>query len=273
MRVTSIIVTRGRVDLLTRAIRSLTAQVGTAIELRVVIDDCQTTLDYLQGSARIAGAVRSLEWQYLNRYKSERSGPIRVATLREAGLAIVQTPYCAFLDDDNELEPHHYSLLASCIAEWRSVAAHSWRTLWTRQGAPYPLSDCHPWSRDLEVARQMFDHYCQTGIYQPNSQVVRDQVVPHCREKSMVDTSEWLFDTSFLREIKFAKQYSRDDWLLSRAEDNKLLDSIVESGVMIPSTCRPTLRYYLGGYSNDWAQEAAQLEGWVLPQEDSEPGR
>lgn len=64
MRVTSIIVTRGRVDLLTRAIRSLIAQVGTAIELRVVIDDCQSTLDYLQGSARISGAVRSLEWQY-----------------------------------------------------------------------------------------------------------------------------------------------------------------------------------------------------------------
>lgn len=263
MRVSTVIVTRDRVDLLARAIRSLTAQVDTAIDLRIVVDDCPSTRDYLQRSDRFAGAVRSMEWLYVGRSDSERSGPRRVATLREAGLALVQTPYCAFLDDDNELEPHHYSLLASCISANNSVAAHSWRTLWTREGTPFPLTDRHPWSRDAQVARHLFDRYRQAGIYQPNSHVVRDRVAPNCRVLSMVDTSEWLFDTSFLREISFVKTYSYDDWLLSRSEDNKLLDSIVQSGVVIPSTCTPTLRYYLGGYSNNWSQEAAQLEGWV----------
>ena len=266
MNVTTIIVTRGRVGLLARAICSLTDQVDALIDLRVVVDDCQATRKYLQGLSSTTGAIRSLNWQYLSRSKSERSGPKRVATLRETGLADVQTPFCAFLDDDNELEAHHYALLDRAI-EGGSVAAHSWRTLWSRDGIPYPLTDRHPWSRDARVARQLFHSYCKAGIYQANSAVVRDQVKPHCRAESMVDTSEWLFKTSFLREIKFAKHFTRDDWLLSRSEDNKLLDSIVETGSVIPSTRTPTLRYYLGGYSNNWSHEGAHIDGWVDPGE------
>jgi hypothetical protein len=187
------------------------------------------------------------------------------------GLSVVETPFCAFLDDDNELEREHLSLLASCIAERTSFAAHSWRTLWTCDGIPFRITNRHPWSRDDAAAERLFDSYCQAGVYQPNSHVVRDQVVPLCREKSMVDTSEWLFDSSFLRAIGFQTQYTREDWLLSRAEDNKLLDSIVQTGSIIPSTCMPTLRYYLGGYSNDWSQEAAHLDGWIGREEDVEP--
>jgi hypothetical protein len=78
----------------------------------------------------------------------------------------------------------------------------------------------------------------------------------------MVDMSEWVFDTEFLREIGFVVEYSAKDWETSRTEDSKLLDEIVTRGLRIPSTQNPTLRYYMGGYSNDWSNEAAQLEGW-----------
>lgn len=263
MRVTTIIVTRGRVALLARAIRSLSRQIAATIDLRVVIDDCCATRTYLERESEKTGAIHSLEWQYLRRSSSDRSGPKRVATLREVGLSGVQNPFCAFLDDDNELESHHYALLERAIAETGAAAAHSWRTLWSRDGAPFPLTDRHPWSRDAQVAQQMFSIYRNAGIYQIDSAIVRDQVAPHCRAESMVDTSEWLFTTSFLRGIRFAKHYTHEDWLLSRAEDNKLLDSIVETGAEIPSTCTPTLRYYLGGYSNDWTQEGAHIDGWV----------
>jgi hypothetical protein len=233
------------------------------IDLRVVVDDCGATRDFLEKHPRVTGAIRSLEWHYLSRPASVRSGPSRVATLRKEGLSMVQNSFCAFLDDDNELEPEHYRRLECSIAESRSVAAHSWRSLWTRNGTPFRLTGYHPWSRDMRAAQETFDHYRRGGIYHLNSAIVRDQVIPRYRAVSMVDTSEWLFATSFLREVNFVTHYTYDDWLHSRAEDNKLLDWIVESGIPVPSTRTPSLRYYLGGYSNHWTQEGANIQGWV----------
>jgi hypothetical protein len=264
MRLTTIIVTRGRVALLARTIRSLIAQLDVEIDLRVIIDDCERTRTYLDRRGRTAGAVHSVHAQYVTRSKAERSGPRRLAALRKIGLTDVETSFCAFLDDDNELESRHYGLLAGAVAESNSVAAHSWRTLWSRDGTAFPLTDRHPWSRDPIAAKRLFETYCKAGIYKVNSHVIRDQVTPFSRATSMVDTSEWLFTTAFLRQLRFTTRYTREDWLLSRAEDSKLLDAIVETGVVVPSTRAATLRYYLGGYSNDWTQEAAHIEGWVV---------
>jgi hypothetical protein len=78
----------------------------------------------------------------------------------------------------------------------------------------------------------------------------------------MVDMSEWLFETEFIREVGFVKDYNAEDRESSRAEDSKLLDEIVARHLAIPSTSKPTLRYYMGGYSNDWSSDGAQLRGW-----------
>jgi hypothetical protein len=72
---------------------------------------------------------------------------------------------------------------------------------------------------------------------------------------SMVDMSEWLFETEFICGIRFVENYCAEDWETSWAEDAKLLDEIVARGLRIPSTRKPTLRYYLGGYSNDWTND------------------
>jgi hypothetical protein len=108
----------------------------------------------------------------------------------------------------------------------------------------------------------MFQNYQAAGIYRVNSNIVSDQVVPYRRDISMVDTSEWLFQTAFLRELGFDVEYSYNDWLMSRTEDSKLLDKIVALGISVPSTRKPTLRYYLGGYSNAWNADGAQSAGW-----------
>ena len=79
----------------------------------------------------------------------------------------------------------------------------------------------------------------------------------------MVDTSEWIFNIEFIRKIGFVTDYTVDDWQTSRSEDSKLLDSVVASGLRIPSTRESSLRYYLGGYSNNWSTEGSQLEGWA----------
>ena len=109
----------------------------------------------------------------------------------------------------------------------------------------------------------MFVEYEEAGIYRRHTNIVADQVVPLHRERSMVDTSEWLFSAALLRSIGFVADYSRGDWITCRTEDSKLLDRIVESGISVPSTRRPTLRYFLGGYSNNWACDGASIEGWL----------
>jgi hypothetical protein len=262
--ITVIVVTRMRPSLLERAIRSLARQQGVQLELIVIIDDCQATASYITSTSLTNGAIETARWFYADRTAAERSGPRRLAGLRERGLVLTETRWCAFFDDDNELEPTHYSSLLECITAHRSPAAHSWRTMWTRDGRPFPLVDRHPWCRDRGEAQRLFEQYRSAGIYRPHSSVVQDQVIPNRRDHSMVDTSEWLFATEFIRAIGFEHDYSQADWLRSRCEDSKLLDEIVRRGTTVPATGRATLRYYLGGYSNTWSEEAAQIEGWVV---------
>jgi len=140
---------------------------------------------------------------------------------------------------------------------------HSWRSLWSRDGKPFLLNGFHPWCRDSQLARRLFLAYAADGIYRTDSHIVSDQVIPHCRIKSMVDTSEWLLKTAFVQKLGFCEEYTYHDWIISRAEDSKLLDRIVSLGIPVPSTCQPTLKYYLGGYSNNWSEEAAQEKGWL----------
>jgi hypothetical protein len=261
--ITTIVLTRGRIPLLERALRSLATQHSIDLHVCVVIDSCPETVRYLQHLNDDMGSIRSLRWHYAERTAQERSGPRRVAGLRTVALQLVETAWCSFLDDDNELEGDHFSQLFTCARRHGSPVAHSWRSMWTKDGRPFEMTDRHPWCRDLDVARKMFLHYRDVGIYHPNSHIVRDQVVPYRRELSMVDTSEWLFESAFLRGIGFKTTYSYGDWIISKTEDNKLLDEIVNLGVEVPCTRSATLRYYLGGYSNHWSNEAAQLEGWI----------
>jgi hypothetical protein len=206
--------------------------------------------------------VNSFKWIAVKRTALERSGPKRLSVLRNLALEMVDTYWCSYLDDDNELEPTHFRTLVHCAMRTASPAAHSWRSLWLRDGTPFCLRERHPWCRDPALSTKLFNQYVEAGIYQVGSNVVQDQVVPHRRSESMVDMSEWLFVTDFIRRLGFVNEYCAEDWQTSRAEDSKLLDAIVATGLRIPSTQQCTLRYYMGGYSNDWSNAAAQIEGW-----------
>jgi hypothetical protein len=71
----------------------------------------------------------------------------------------------------------------------------------------------------------------------------------------MVDTSEWLFERELLLHVPFCEVYDHRDWLDVVPEDNKLLTTLVELGIPIACTHMPSLRYYLGGYSNSFTGE------------------
>lgn len=258
---TAIVVTRNRVVLLRRALQSLRTQNVGKINILVIVDDCDSTADFLALGGKDKFHPHVLKWVYKARTPKDRTGPIRLAALRNFALSAVKTEFCCFLDDDNQLEPEHYSRLLECMPGHH--AAHSWRSLWTRAGAPFPIVDKHPWCRDPELASNLFMQYRNAGIYEANSNVVRDQVVLGCRAQSMVDTSEWMFRSEFLQKIGFEAKYTAEDWETSRCEDSKLLDKIVELGIKVPSTKSATLRYHMGGYSNEWSTEGAELNSWI----------
>lgn len=258
-----IVLTRGRIAWLDRALRSLASQHAAVLDVLLVIDDCSATASHIRRiSIQTGGAIHRLRVLMASRRPEETSGPRRVAYLRRAAVAEIETPWVAFLDDDNTVTPDHFSSLQDLAIDHAACAVHSWRTLWTRNSQPFKLIDKHPWSRDAVTARSLFDMYRKAGIYTPNSNLVRDQVVTGSRHKSMVDTSEWLFFTSFLQTLEFCEEYSASDWLNACAEDSKLLDQVVARKMHVPCSRRATLKYVLGGYSNAFDQDGSSLEDW-----------
>jgi len=260
---TTIILTHTRIELLKRALRSLEGQDSVQIHLIIMIDDCFLTSRFMETLPTFGSPIRSLRWFYFKRGLNEFSGPKRVATLRNLALPKIETEWCSYLDDDNELEPEHFSTLFESVMRYRSPATHSWRSIWTKSGRPFKIRGRHPWSNDKDLATRLFVQYRDAGIYQTGSNIIRDKVVPLSRNESMVDMSEWFFSTEFIRGIGFVEDYSLEDRISSRTEDSKLLDEIVKRNIKIPSTQKPTLRYYMGGYSNDWSNEASQIEAWL----------
>jgi glycosyltransferase involved in cell wall biosynthesis len=248
--VTTVILTRHRPELLSRAIGSLEMQIGVSIKLLILVDDCPDTMKFLERRKSASGSVGSIRFINIPRKATDFTSPERVAKLRNIGLQLVRTKWCNFLDDDNIFEPDHMLTLASTASESGANVVHSWRTIWNSNGRAYLIEDKHPWVRNPQLSRRLFKLYYNAGIYTKGSNIIKDQVVPFRRSLSMVDTSEWLFETKFIRKIGFNTNYSAKDKELSWTEDAKLLDAIVLTGILVPSTRKPTLRYFLGGYSN-----------------------
>lgn len=259
--ITVVTLTRSRPAQLKRAIRSLWLQRDVHIDLVLLVDDCEETRIFLEDFVLEQDAVKRCRVIFAHRSSGERSGPRRVAKLRNASLGTIETPLCALLDDDNSFESDHLSALLEQVNDTTRVV-HSWRSLWNIDDTPFCLAGLHPWSRELATSRQLYRQYSDAGIYQLGTNIIRDRVIPYDRRQSMVDMSEWLFATDFLSRLKFVELFDSEDMLTSRTEDSKLLDAIVEMGIVVPCTRRPSLRYYLGGYSNHWESEAASPSAW-----------
>ena len=82
-------------------------------------------------------------------------------------------------------------------------------------------------------------------MFEEGSHIARDQ-----SKKGTVDTGEWLFDRNLLCQLPFPTRYSRTDVRQRTTEDTKLVRRLLRAGVEIECTGLPTLKYYLGGYSN-----------------------
>jgi hypothetical protein len=93
----------------------------------------------------------------------------------------------------------------------------------------------------------------ELGIATPGSNILRDRVRYEADGAVGVDAGEWLVRTELARRVPFPDTFSTEDWIRVVPEDTKFLRLLLNSGVIPVCSEIPTLRYNLGGMSNEFA--------------------
>jgi glycosyltransferase involved in cell wall biosynthesis len=255
--VTVITLTRRRPTLVRRAMRSVAAQrTDHPVHHVVLIDDCPDTRDAL---AAVADEHPGVDIRYMPRAAHEVSGPGRSSRLRNHGARTSADSWIAYLDDDNEWTPEHLDTLLACVREHEVQAAHSYVSLCNPDGTPY-LRHEWPWARDREQARRIYADYLAKGILISGSNIVADRPGHH---DEPADSSSWLFARELLLRVPFSEQFSPGDAANLIGEDDKMYWALVDRGESFACTRRATLRYYLGGYSNNVHGKTDETFSWA----------
>lgn len=266
--VTVITPTRGRPQLLQRALASARNQRGVDVEHIVVVDECPASAELVESS----GSGRVLYRERAERIGSAEQEPRprryeRLSRMYNLALAEVTTPYVAFLDDDNEFLPDHLSTLKATIENHRTHAAYSWRLLVSTDGTPY-TDRRFPWAPNPRAAKRIAAALAEKGVWEPGSNVLRDRAEEYTTGRFvnstrfqrgdsfyMVDQNVWLVDTAVARRTPYPERFNAADWLDDTCPDDKWLEALLRSGTRMASSQRATVRYYLGGMSNQNAAD------------------
>lgn len=249
MEITVIIITRQRSKLLKRAINSIKSQCFPGkLATLIFIDDCSETSSFLENEYL---SDNSITWVNIKRKKEDISGPSHSAYLRNKAVESSKTEWIAFLDDDNEFEPFHFAELKRCAIKNNVEAVHCFRQLYYSDGLPYCfMEEEYPWARNSQQAKEQFFLLSKCGIIEKGSNIIHDQVSTTNSGINMVDTNVWLIKKEILLKNKISQDYTHADWMNIVCEDDKLLLSLINSKVRICCNNVPSVKYYLGGYSN-----------------------
>ncbi|MBV9451850.1 MAG: glycosyltransferase [Streptosporangiaceae bacterium] len=264
-------VTRERPTLLRRAMASVYAQdfVGE-IEHVIVIDDDPGALVVIDeaptrpGLRIVTKMVRRPAREIDARPADRRSGYPRLARLLNIGARTCSTAWVAVLDDDNAYEPGHLSSLLECAKANRARAVHSGRQLFWADGSPYLDEKWHT-VEDLAEATRIYDLMCDRGVRVRGTNILLDRADPISAASSfrpssvvmpedpvfLVDENVWLLRRELLLEVPVPEIYSEEDYQNNTAPDDKFLKELLIRRVPIYSTGQSTVRYYLGGMSNN----------------------
>ncbi len=247
--VTVLTLTRERPDFLERAIRSVSRQrCEVPVRHLVLVDDCLRTKESL---ARQRELPPHVTWEYIPRPEGTVSGQGRAAFLRNLGVRMVGSKWVAFLDDDNEFERDHLQHLMACMRESGCRAVHSWLKIYYRDGRPF-VEERDPWTQDPVESRDVFKRMVEKGVRIPGSNIYMNDIdtIDNVDPSIFVDTNEWLLDRGLLLEVPFPEHYSEHDLTRMITEDHKFFSELVSNRICISCSRQPTVRYYLGGYSN-----------------------
>ncbi|MBS1683193.1 MAG: glycosyltransferase family 2 protein [Bacteroidetes bacterium] len=249
MDITVLIITRKRSNLLKRAIASIKSQCfGGTIKILVFVDDCVETLKFLEQEYY---ADEKISWHFQSRGAEEKSGPARSAYLRNLAVESANSEWVSFLDDDNEFEPFHYSELMRCALINKADAVYCYRQLFYADGTPYCfINGVYPWARNSLQAKEQFERLSKHGIIEKGCNVIRDQIDASEGGVNLVDTNVWLIKREVLLKNKIPDDFTHEDWLNIICEDDKMLQCLIDTNVKIFCNQVPSVKYYLGGYSN-----------------------
>ncbi|MFF4601516.1 glycosyltransferase family 2 protein [Streptomyces sp. NPDC001339] len=264
--VTVVTLTRTRPRLLARALRSVQQQdLSAPFQHLVVVDDCHDTYLSLREREPLPGNVR---WLLAGRGPDDVSGPGRSARLRNMAAHLVRSRWICFLDDDNEWEPDHLDSLLECAERTGCRAVHSELRMLNSDGTPY-LEPREPWARDAAEGGAEYARMRDKGVVTPGTCVRHDRLDPLGVADPVVsvDTGEWLLARELLLQVPFRDDYDARDEAESIGEDDKLARDLRERGEPVACTGKPTLRYYLGGYSNNFSLPFDSTFSWRAPGE------
>ena len=240
-----ITLTRYRPIEVRRAILSVQRQIEPVAEHIVLVDGDhqieQSVKEFIDSND-----ITRCEVHLVPRTSKDVSGPGRSSVLRNMGINMAKSSWISFLDDDNEWLPNHLSSLSELAHKKKITAVHSDISLLTDEGKPY-LEHRWPWANTVEESERKYWKYVKQGVLVSGSNVLHSRTdvkdVP-------VDTSAWLLDRNLLLSVPFNENFSADNAKTLTSEDDKLFYSLLEHGTQLACTNKPTLLYYLGGYSN-----------------------
>lgn len=236
--------------ILQRALKSICIQTYPIIEVVLVYDG-----DYLPKLRMISGMerLRAARFQALSGiadYLTLGHPPARFVRLRNYGVHLAAGEYIAFLDDGNDYEPDHLAGLMQAICEKGMVGTFNYRKVLMPNGEPY-LKKKYPWPRTGFSPEQLWQYFCDRGVVTGGSCIFRDILGYKDEDIVTVDTSEWLLPKWIWQKYPFHEYYTEQEIKRLRGEDFLFAEDILRSGLAIEKSERPTLKYYLGGYSND----------------------
>jgi GT2 family glycosyltransferase len=188
----------------------------------------------------------------------------RLARLLNAGGRFCSTSWFAILDDDNAYEPNHVSSLLACAKANLAVAVHSGRRLFWADGTPY-LDERWRTVCDPDEATRIYELMCARGLRVRVTNILFDRADPASAASTfrpssvvqpedpvfLVDQNVWLMRRDLFLAVGVPEAYDEEDYRMNMAPDDKLLRELLLHGVPRFSSGLPTVRYYLGGISNE----------------------
>ncbi|MGH3690548.1 MAG: glycosyltransferase family 2 protein [Microbacterium sp.] len=242
-----ITLTRNRPEKLRKAMRSIAAQLHPAVQHLVVGDRC----DFIGDSVNRVALEREFPRSVViaNEHRTDSYLPTHLARLRARAAADADAEFVSMLDDDNLFEDDHLTSLADAVAVHDVGAAHSWRSLWDDDDQPWLIGTEDPWVPDPRLSRISFERLAHEGVFETGTNVVRDRA-RYDVGMGRVDTNEWFLTRELFLEYSRPTPPSPAERRLGLTEDALMTLRMVRAGVPIVTSGRATVRYFMGGYSN-----------------------
>jgi glycosyltransferase involved in cell wall biosynthesis len=247
-RIVVITPTIGRPQL-ERCIASVKAQDTASAVRHLIVGDALDTAT----SAAVARRCRELGAEFVNdaRPRATCYPPARASMTRSFGVASSSEPFVAHLDDDNAFSPGHLSALEEVLDRNPHVdIAHSWRRMLDEEGRPCRLRR-YPWAihHRAALAEEVFDRLAAAGIFQRDSEIVRDRMDAIEPDLCHIDTSEWMMRREVFSKVRFQEAYSAREVIYQYTDDFLFCRAARDAGLVFGCSEKATLDYYIGGYS------------------------